>query len=140
MAVIKIVNDDDFELKEVSEKIKCLKVTSAESERRIFGETVKFHLGNYFEPYNIELTELMKVKAETSPDKIYSYQHYTYAKSKMNKLLSVRKFVEYVALPEMMTRFYMKIKNYKYHQATQYLYGSELYTVHHLELLTRVCI
>ena len=42
---------------------------------------------------------------------------------KMNKLLSVRKFVEYVVLPKMMARFYMKIKNYNYHQATQYLYG-----------------
>ena len=70
--------------------------------------------------------ELMKVAVETSPEEIYSYQHYTYAKSKMNNLLSVRKFVEYVALTEMMAKFYMKIKNCNYHQVTQYRYGSEL--------------
>ena len=53
----------------------------------------------------------MKVAVETSPEEIYSYQDYTYAKPKMNNLLSIRKFVEYVVLPEMMTKFYMKIKN-----------------------------
>ena len=56
--------------------------TNAGSEQRIFGETTKFHLGNYFEPYNIELMELMKVTLETSPDEIYNYQHYTFAKPK----------------------------------------------------------
>ena len=143
-----IVNDDDLELEEVSERIKCLKVIKSptlfqrnvENEQIIFGETGKFHLGNYFEPYNIELMELIKVTVEQPPYEIYSYQYYTYAKPKINKLLSVRKCAEYVELPEMVTRFYMKIKNYNYHQVTQYLYGSELYTVHHLQLFTRVCI
>lgn len=97
VAVMAIVNDDDFELKEVSERIKCLKVTksptlfqrNAENEQIIFGETGKFHLGNYFESYNIELMELIKVTVEQPPYEIYSYQYYTYAKPKMNKLLSV---------------------------------------------------
>ena len=138
VAVMVIVNDDNFELKKVSERIKCVKVTKSptlfqwntENEQIILGETVKFYLGNYFKPYNTVLMKLIKVRVEKSPDEIYSYRYCTYAKPKMNNLRSVRKFAEYVELPEILTRFYMKIKNCNCRPARQY--GSELYTVHHL--------